>query len=301
MGILEKLRPQPRWKHADPAVRAAAVYELGPEDSEALRALAREDADARVRRAAVNRIDELPLLADVARTDPDEEVRADAVRGLAGLAAEADEASQAVEAVRHLISLGRTREIVVAARENRDPAIRAAIIDLIDDGKALGSISRHAADAQTRLRALARVSDPAEILNVALKSEHTDTAVAAHVRLAGNDFFCGLTFPVGQSHCSLILGGWGGTTVGLSNLDGRDASENETTREMRFEDKRWYRVRVAVSVTHIRAWLDNESIVEVARAGRRIGIRPEVEPSLPMGIAGFRTGAGIRAIQIRAL
>lgn len=120
-------------------------------------------------------------------------------------------------------------------------------------------------------------------------------------RLAGNDFFCGLTFPVGQSHCSLILGGWGGTTVGLSNLDGRDASENETTREMRFEDKRWYRVRVAVSVTHIRAWLDNESIVEVARAGRRIGIRPEVEPSLPMGIAAFRTRAGIRAIQIRAL
>lgn len=120
-------------------------------------------------------------------------------------------------------------------------------------------------------------------------------------RLAGNDFFCGLTFPVGQSHCSLILGGWGGTTVGLSNLDGRDASENETTREMRFEDRRWYRVRVAVSDTHIRAWLDDDSIVEVARAGRRIGIRPEVEPSLPMGIAAFRTRAGIRAIQIRSL
>jgi hypothetical protein len=183
MGILEKLRPQPRWKHADPAVRAAAVYELGPEDADALRALAREDADARVRRAAVNRIDELPVLADVGRTDPDEDVRADAIRGLAGLAAEADEASRAVDAVRHLISLGRTREIVVVARENRDPAIRAAVIDLIDDSKALGSISRHASDAQTRLRALARVSDPAEILNVALKSEHTDTAVAALERI----------------------------------------------------------------------------------------------------------------------
>jgi hypothetical protein len=187
MGILEKLRPQPRWKHADPAVRAAAVYDLGPEDADALRALAREDADARVRRAAVNRIDELPLLADVARTDPDEDVRADAVRGLAGLAAEADEAARAVDAVRHLLSLGRTREIVVAARENRDAAIRAAIVDLIDEGKALGSISRHAADAQTRLRALARVSDPAELLNVALKSEHTDTAVAALERIEAAD------------------------------------------------------------------------------------------------------------------
>jgi hypothetical protein len=187
MGILEKLRPQPRWKHADPAVRAAAVYELGPEEADALRALAREDADPRVRRAAVNRIDELSVLADVARTDPDEDVRADAIRGLAGLAAEADEASRAVDAVRHLISLGRTREVIVAARENRDAAIRAAVIDLVHDAKALGSISRHASDAQTRLRALARLSDPAEILNVALKSEHTDTAVAALERIESTE------------------------------------------------------------------------------------------------------------------
>ena len=183
MGILEKLRPQPRWKHADPVVRAAAVYDLGPDETDALRALAREDADARVRRAAVNRIDDLTLLADVVRTDPDEDVRNEAVRGLAGLAAEADEADHAIDAVRHLATLGRTREVVVVARENRDPAIRAAVIDLLDDPKALGSISRHAPDAQTRLRALARVTDESEILNIALKSEHTDTAVAALERI----------------------------------------------------------------------------------------------------------------------
>lgn len=120
-------------------------------------------------------------------------------------------------------------------------------------------------------------------------------------RLAGSDFFCGLTFPVGQTHCSLILGGWGGTTVGLSSLDGRDASENETTREMRFEDTRWYRVRVAVSATHIRAWLDDQPLVEVATAGRRIGIRPEVEPSRPLGVAAYRTRAGVRSIRARKL
>jgi uncharacterized protein DUF349 len=183
MGILEKLRPQPRWKHADPAVRAAAVYELGPEEAEALRALAREDAEPRVRRAAVNRLDDITVLAEVARTDPDEEVRADALRGLAGLAAEADAEGQAIDAVRHLMALGRTREVVIVARENQDPSIRAAVVDLVEDAKALGSISRHAADAQTRLRALARLTDPAEILNVALKSEHTDSAVAALERI----------------------------------------------------------------------------------------------------------------------
>src|SRR5688572_20311413 len=187
MGILEKLRPQPRWKHADPAVRAAAVYDLGPDEADALRALAREDADAHVRRAAVNRVDALSVLADVARTDPDEEVRAEAVRGLAGLAAEAAEPASAAEAVRQLLSLGRTREVVVVARENRDSSIRAAVIDLLDDARALASISRHAPDAQTRLRALARLSDPAELLNVALKSEHTDTAVAALERIEATE------------------------------------------------------------------------------------------------------------------
>lgn len=119
-------------------------------------------------------------------------------------------------------------------------------------------------------------------------------------RLAGSDFFCGLTFPVATTHCSLILGGWGGGTVGLSSLDGRDASENETTREMRFDDRRWYGVRLQVTATHVRAWLDDEPLVDVATAGRRIGIRPEVDPSRPLGIASFRTRAAIRAIRLRS-
>src|SRR5688572_14069147 len=135
MGILEKLRPQPRWKHADPGVRAAAVYELGPDESDALRLLAREDAEARVRRAAVTRLSDVAVLGDIGRTDPDEDVRAEAIRGLAGLAAEADEVERAGDAVRQLVALGRFKEVVVAARENRDPRVRASVVDLLDDPK----------------------------------------------------------------------------------------------------------------------------------------------------------------------
>jgi DNA polymerase III psi subunit len=185
MGILEKLRPQPRWKHADPGVRAAAVYELGPDEGEALRLLAREDTEARVRRAAVTRLSDIAVLGDIGRTDPDEDVRAEAIRGLAGLAAEADEVDRASEAVRHLIALSRFKEVVVAARENPDPQIRAAVVDLLDDPKSLGAISRHAQDGATRLRALARLTDAEEILNVAIKSEHTDVGVSALDRVEG--------------------------------------------------------------------------------------------------------------------
>src|SRR6185295_20403670 len=111
MGILEKLRPTPRWKHSDPSVRVAAVYELGGDEGEALHALAREDAEPRVRRAAVTRIDDVAILGEIAKTDPDEDVRAEAVRGLAGVAAETSEAQRAADAVRQLVALGRTKEV----------------------------------------------------------------------------------------------------------------------------------------------------------------------------------------------
>ena len=121
------------------------------------------------------------------------------------------------------------------------------------------------------------------------------------MRLAGSDFFCGLTFPVGKESCSLILGGWGGTTVGLSNIDEQDASGNETTQYIRFEDRRWYAVRVRVTEARITAWLDDRQIIDVATAGKSIGIRPEVDLSRPLGIAAYRTRAAIRGIEIRTL
>ena len=55
------------------------------------------------------------------------------------------------------------------------------------------------------------------------------------MRVMGSDFFCGLTVPVGTNFCSLIVGGWGGSLVGISSLDGMDASENETTKFKNFE------------------------------------------------------------------
>ncbi len=120
-------------------------------------------------------------------------------------------------------------------------------------------------------------------------------------RLDGTDFFCGLTFPVGEDCCSLILGGWGGALVGLSCIDGWDAASNETTRFVSFEAGRTYRVRLRVSPERIEAWIDGESIVDVAIAGRKIGVRSEVLLSRPLGIAAFSTIAAISDVRIRPL
>lgn len=120
-------------------------------------------------------------------------------------------------------------------------------------------------------------------------------------RVDGNDFFCGLTFPVGENPCSLIVGGWGGGVVGLSSLDGQDAANNETTHYMNFEKGRWYRIRLRVTSAVIQAWIDAEKVVDIAIAGRRISIRSEVELSRPLGISSWSTTAALRNIRIRRL
>jgi Domain of Unknown Function (DUF1080) len=117
----------------------------------------------------------------------------------------------------------------------------------------------------------------------------------------GNDFFCGLTFPVNESFCSLILGGWGGTVVGLSSIDGLDASENETSRLMNFDHNRWYAIHLKVTRPRIEAWIDGSKIVDQELAGRKVGIRPEVELSRPFGVASWRTRAGLRRIALRQI
>lgn len=120
-------------------------------------------------------------------------------------------------------------------------------------------------------------------------------------RQAGSDFFVGLTFPVSDSHCSLILGGWGGGVCGLSSLEGMDASENETTTYIDFEKGRWYQVRVVVTDSRIDAWVDDVHVVDVETEGRRIGVRFEVERSKPFGFATFQTTGRIRNARIRDL
>jgi hypothetical protein len=120
-------------------------------------------------------------------------------------------------------------------------------------------------------------------------------------RVEGNDFFCGLTFPVGKDPCTLIVGGWGSTTIGLSCINGMDASENETTSQRNFEKNRWYSIRLAVTGNNIEAWIDNEKVVDLTTTGKKLSIRAEVELSKPLGIASWNTTAGIRNIRIRRL
>ena len=117
-------------------------------------------------------------------------------------------------------------------------------------------------------------------------------------RTQGDDFFCGLTFPVGDSFASLIIGGWGGGVCGISSLDGNDASGNDTTTRRKFENDKWYRIRLRVTDDKIQAWIDDEKIVDVVTTGKKISVRGDIEQSCPFGLATWRTGAALKDIRI---
>jgi len=119
-------------------------------------------------------------------------------------------------------------------------------------------------------------------------------------RIQGSDFFAGITFPVGDSFCTWINGGWGGQVVGLSSLDEQDASENETSFTREFQNGRWYALRLRVTDRYIAAWIDEEQVIYLELGLRTIGLRfGEIELSKPFGIASYGTTAGLRKIEYR--
>ena len=120
-------------------------------------------------------------------------------------------------------------------------------------------------------------------------------------KVDGNDFFVGLTVPYKDTHMSLILGGWGGVTCGISSFDYADASENDTTFVKMFHKKRWYKVKLQVMESRVRAFVDGEMLIDKEIDGNKIHTRPEIDPSKPFGIAAFETQAMYRNIYIRKI
>ncbi|MDB5297404.1 MAG: hypothetical protein JWO31_3387 [Phycisphaerales bacterium] len=118
-------------------------------------------------------------------------------------------------------------------------------------------------------------------------------------RTDGTDFFCGLTFPVGDSYASFIAGGWGGSVVGISNIDDKDAAHNDATTYAKFERNRFYAVTVRVEPERLRAWIDDEQVVDVDTKGKKINLRQDIDEGKPLGIASFQTTSAVKTVRIR--
>ena len=179
MSFLDRFKPQPRWKHADAAVRAAAVEEI-PSDEESLatlRELASGDEDVRVRRAAAGRLFRAADILALARSERDEGLRRELIERLVSSATAPD--STDGDAATALEGIDDQRQLATVAQTAALDAVRAAALARVQDVKALSSIARRAAHGSTALEAAQRIADRAELLNVAVKTDHKDAGVAA--------------------------------------------------------------------------------------------------------------------------
>ncbi len=119
-------------------------------------------------------------------------------------------------------------------------------------------------------------------------------------RVDGTDFFCAVTFPArGEDEfVTLVVGGWGGGLVGISSVDGMDASENETTTVRGFNNEVWYGIRIVCEEDRIQAWIDEEKVVDLVTRGKKLGLRSgPIEDCVPFGLATWQTTGVVRGVR----
>lgn len=123
-------------------------------------------------------------------------------------------------------------------------------------------------------------------------------------RLQGVDFFCALTFPVGdlKKCATLICGGWGGSVTGISSIDDVDASNNATGSYQKYEDDKWYAIRLRVTPENLSVWIDDKQVVDQDIKGRKVSLRPgPIESYAPLAISTYNTTGAIKAVRLKVL
>jgi len=130
-------------------------------------------------------------------------------------------------------------------------------------------------------------------------------------RTKGYDFFAACTFPVKESYCTFVNGGWGGGLTGLSSIDGVDASENVTGSYYRYDEGNWYRFRIQVADETIQVWItpqdkegnwgEEESVVELIMEDRKLSTRFEMDKYKPLGFCTWAAEGQLRSIEYRKM
>lgn len=190
MAILDRFRAQPRQHHPDPAVRLAFVHEVPLTEHALLAEIAREDADPRIRRAAVAKLLDPAVLASIAANDADDSVRSDASAMLRDVALEAFEGIGEAESVAAVDAIRDTRALAAIAKSTpRESTAIRALARVVEqhDQRVLGSIARHAEHEAVRRAAFDALSDPSEIFGVAMNSEFREPALAAVERVGDRE------------------------------------------------------------------------------------------------------------------
>lgn len=173
---------RPAWESRDPATRAHAVAGAeSPELIAKLPDLARLDESAEVRRAAVQRVDDLSLLADRSRLDSDAEVRAAARARLERFLCDGV-AERLAQRERQLRVLEDNGLIEAVASNARDAATRRAALERVDRAGLIGERCLADPDGAIRLWLLGRIDNAKTLARIASDARKSDKRLAQAAR-----------------------------------------------------------------------------------------------------------------------
>ena len=130
-------------------------------------------------------------------------------------------------------------------------------------------------------------------------------------RTQGYDFFAACTFPIKESFCTFVNGGWVGGVTGISSVNGYNASENETSMFYDYQDKTWYRFRIRVEDDMIQVWItaqdknknwgEEVSVIELETKDRELTTRFEMNQYTPLGFCTWASEGQLRNIEFRTI
>ncbi|MGB0712460.1 MAG: DUF349 domain-containing protein, partial [Gammaproteobacteria bacterium] len=165
---------KPRWQHDDAAVRKEAVARLATRDP-GLVELARNDPDSAVRCAALARLDDMDIIASIARDPGSRVVRDAALARLCGLAG-------GPEARERLLALDVEGLGEKLCRIGQDPELRTAALKHVTDSAVLVSVALEDAIADVRYAAACLITGEDALNEVFRKARKKDKRVARHAK-----------------------------------------------------------------------------------------------------------------------
>jgi len=172
----------PKWEHADPRIRRQAL-ESGAAPADAVAKAAQEDEDPEVRRCAVERLDDLALLAVLLATEPVPDVRAVAIHRQRALLAGPLQAGPSLETrLENLRQVSAPGLGVFLVRQAQVAEIRTAALEQVKETAVLCAVAIEDPVAAVRRAALERIEDPQAWETIARETRNRDKQVSRLAR-----------------------------------------------------------------------------------------------------------------------
>ena len=183
MSLFDFFRPQ--WKKNDPDERLRAVRDMEPEQQALLRDIARKDPEPRVRKAALQKINDLDALLSVEAAETDPELKVFLRQKIAAGALQLLKKSPNPELIDRWFPRIRDNSALCSLlREAALPEIRLLCVEKIKAEQDLAHAARQDADEKVAAAALAKVSKPELLSEIAKTARHASVKKAAAERLA---------------------------------------------------------------------------------------------------------------------